>query len=277
MAAEGEPGAAGVGGGGGVGRIASLVPSMTETVCRLGGAGSLVGITRYCNYPVAPLQGVPEIGGTKNPKREAVARLDPELVLCNAEENREEDIGWFRERFNVLECTPRTVADAEDVLRRVGSALGAEEELAAELLALETAVTRAAVERSAGARRGQGRLRVFYPIWHKPWMSINDDTYIHDVLRVCGALNVCGGFDARYPQVDLEEIAALGVDAVLLPDEPHPFEEGEARALRASGVFGDAPVVRVVGRGYCWHGGYTATGIHEVLEDLAPLRSRAEG
>src|SRR5260370_26783285 len=39
---------------------------------------------------------------------------------------------------------------------------------------------------------------VFYPIWRQPWMSINRDTYAHDMLAVCGGENIFGQSEARY-------------------------------------------------------------------------------
>jgi hypothetical protein len=56
------------------------------------------GTSRAVSRIVAPRGGtsravsrtVARVGGTKNPKRDAIAQLEPDLVLCNAEENREE-------------------------------------------------------------------------------------------------------------------------------------------------------------------------------------------
>ena len=41
-------------------------------------------------------------------------------------------------------------------------------------------------------RRGSPR-RVFVPIWKNPYMGTGSDTYVHDVLKVSGGENVCGG------------------------------------------------------------------------------------
>ena len=89
--------------------IDSLVPSMPETVCCLGVGSRLVGITRYCVAPEEELQFVPRIGGTKNPRLEQIAAMDPDLVLANREENRPEHIEWLEDRFEVMVHTPRTV------------------------------------------------------------------------------------------------------------------------------------------------------------------------
>ena len=37
---------------------------------------------------------------------------------------------------------------------------------------------------------GSRRVRVFCPIWRHPWMTINHDTFIHDMIETCGGTNV---------------------------------------------------------------------------------------
>lgn len=48
-------------------RIVSLVPSLTETLFRLGCGDQLVGVTRYCTEPAGLLDRIARVGGTKNP------------------------------------------------------------------------------------------------------------------------------------------------------------------------------------------------------------------
>lgn len=69
-------------------RVVSLVPSTTESVFELGAGERLVGRTRYCTEPAGAVDGVTRVGGTKNPDRERLLALSPDLVLANAEENR---------------------------------------------------------------------------------------------------------------------------------------------------------------------------------------------
>ncbi len=247
-------------------RVVSLVPSTTESVVALAGRRHLVGCTRYCTEPRSELAAVPRIGGTKNPSREGVVALAPDLVLGNAEENRPEDLAWFAERVPVLVQTPCTVAEASQCLRELGAALGAPAAAQPYVARIEAQVA-AAAERLAGPR-----LRVFYPIWRKPWMSVNASTYIHDVLRVAGADNVVAAHSARYPEVDVAEILELGVDCVLLPDEPWVFDAAQRDELAVSRLFGDALLALCDGRDHCWHGVRAADGIGRVVARIRALR-----
>jgi ABC-type Fe3+-hydroxamate transport system substrate-binding protein len=54
-------------------------------------------------------------------------------------------------------------------------------------------------------------------------MTVNGDTYVHDMLRTCGGDNVFGDRGDRYPTVTLEEVREAAPDVILLPDEPYRF------------------------------------------------------
>ena len=77
----------------GVTRIVCLVPSLTEALA-LSAPEKLVGATDWCAHP-GDLD-VTRVRGTKNPDLEAIARLGPDLVVANAEENRAVDVEALR-------------------------------------------------------------------------------------------------------------------------------------------------------------------------------------
>lgn len=248
-------------------RIVSLVPSTTESVCALGAAARLVGCTRFCIEPAAELRHVPRLGGTKNPNRERIAQLEPDLVLANAEENRAEDIDWLRARCRVLVQTPTTVVEAVAALRELAVELDAREELVPFLLRIEAQLAAA-----AAANLGHRPLRVFYAVWAKPWMGVARGTFVHDVLRCIGAENVTAEAMARYPEVTPEAVVAAGADVVLLPDEPWQFGDEDVTAFAAAGTFGRARLVRCSGRDFCWHGTAMADGLGRAAGVLRAAR-----
>ncbi len=250
-------------------RVVSLVPSLTRTMFDLGRGDWVVGVTRYCEEPAEAVRDLPKVGGTKNPKRERILELEPDLVLVNTEENRAEDIAWLRQQFPVHESMPRTVRESAEMLRSLGRELSCEE------AAVELASEIEAQVRGIQAAGSASPVRVFYAIWKKPWMSINKGTYIHDVLTVAGAANVCAERDERYPSLEDAELATVTGGLVLLPSEPFSFTEVHRAELVERQTFGAAEVRLVDGRDYCWHGSRTATGLRRARELLAEFRSRS--
>ena len=252
-------------------RILSLVPSLTETVCEFGVGCRLVGVSRYCSLPEEPLLFVPRVGGTKNPDLEKVASLEPDLVLVNGEENREEDYEWLKSRFPTMQFTPRTIGDVVDVIGQLGKRLQLEEEAEAMQLEVKAQIVRADVE-----SMGFEKVRVFYPIWRQPWISVNRDTYVHDILDRAGAVNVCANRESRYPVVTEEHFALLEPELVLLPSEPFAFTRAHRRTLVETAAFGrGVPVLLVDGKNFCWHGSRSGRGLGRVTDLLKPFRRRA--
>jgi len=247
-------------------RIVSLVPSLTETVCALGLAEALVGITVYCREPAEVVRTKRRVGGEKDPDLALIRDLAPDLVLVNIEENRREDVetlrGWG---IAVWVTYPRTVADGIAMVEELGRVTGTEPRaraLGEELARLHARVTTTTA--------GRPPVSVFYAIWREPYMTINADTYIHDVLRVCGAANIFGDCAERYPAVTLEEMATRRPDVIVLPDEPFRFRRVH---LADFAPYQDVPAVRdgrihlVDGKPFSWHG----PRIAEALSSLPAL------
>ena len=236
-------------------RVVSLVPSLTELVCALGRADRLVGVTRYCTEPAEVVAALPKLGGTKNPDIDAIVRLAPDLVLVNAEETRREDFQSLTSAgLTVLVSFPRTLEEAEQAIERVGRALDAEapaNALVAEIVALRGEAT-------------PRRLRVFCPIWRKPWMSFNRDTYVHDLLHCAGGENVCAECPERYPVVALHAIAHADPEIVLLPDEPYPFADRHRAMLgelSGTSAWRQGRIHLIDGKGLSWYGHRTAPAL----------------
>jgi ABC-type Fe3+-hydroxamate transport system substrate-binding protein len=253
-------------------RIVSLVPSWTETLFKMGAGDLVVGVTRFCVEPADKLGGIPKIGGTKNPNVREILKLKPDLVIANAEENRREDIERLREQgVPVLTSYPRTVPGAVESMLRIGRALDRDSQGAA--LAREIALVVSGIEAGLGVW-SKLRLRVFCPIWKKPWMAFNGDTYAHDVLRMMGFNNVYAAAGERYPRTTIEEAVEHRPDIVLLPDEPYVFGQRDVDELKAElpPALGRR-VLLIGGRDLHWYGVHMVEGLRSLNERLSRLRA----
>ena len=209
-------------------RIVSLVPSLTESLFALGLGERLVGVTDFCVHPARGVASLPKVGGTKNPDIRAIVALAPDLVIANREENTKRAVDSLEAAgLSVWVSYPRTVRDGALLLRELCD-LGAPASARRDVL---EPVERAVAEAECAAKRG-GRVRVFCPIWRDPWMTIGRDSYIHDLLRLCGGQNVFAhAGDRRYPRVDLDAVRAARPEVVLLPDEPYRFGPADAAEI----------------------------------------------
>ena len=274
-------------------RVVSLVPSDTLNVAALGCSGALVGRTDYCELPADVIAALPSVGGTKNPRIDDVCALQPDLVLTNQEENTRGDLEELARRgVRVYVAFPRRVVQGLAHLARLGRVFGVERDAGVrELLGSGYHALRAADD----ARSRTTPVRAFCPIWMKPLMTVHGDTFISDMLDLCGAQNVFAdrerryplaadvgnavplppekieGRDVRYPRVTLEEVVSRRPELVLLPDEPHPFTEEDAAVFRGLDIPAakTGAVVRTGGKDLCWPGARSVEGIGRVRELVA--------
>ncbi|HLE95846.1 MAG TPA: helical backbone metal receptor [Candidatus Thermoplasmatota archaeon] len=245
-------------------RVVSLVPSWSETLWEWGlREGELIGVTNFCVRPRAMFESVERVGGTKDPRVARIVELAPDLVVVNVEENRKPDVDALLDAGLKLHVTDvRTVEAAAREVRALGGAVGRPTEGEALAVRIEDA--------HAEARRArfERKLRAFVPIWKKPWMTLNGDTYASALLAACGFANVAAGLGERYATVEEPEIRALAAEVALLPTEPYPFGEKHRGDLEVAGI-PRARCVVVDGQALTWYGWRTPEGVAE----LARVRS----
>jgi iron complex transport system substrate-binding protein len=237
-------------------RIVSLCPSITETLVAIGALRRLVGATRFCVRPEGLLWGLPRIGGTKNPDIPRILDLAPDLVFANEEENRREDVDALRAAGVEVDISfPRTVAEVAPAIRSWGRRLDERDQ--ADALAARIEAELAALD----ATPAPGSFRYAYWIWRNPWMTLSDDTYVADLLRRAGGVNVYGGESERYPTTTPEDAIERGAIVHFFPSEPYPFRE-EKHAEEVARLFGtSARRLFVEGDDLCWHGARTLDGL----------------
>lgn len=215
-------------------RIVSLVPSITESLFALGLGTRVVGVTEWCVHPAAQVAALPKLGGTKNPDIAAIVELAPDLVIANHEENTLRAVEQLEASgLRVWVTYPRTVRDGARLLREIADVAGlsSTDPLRCEVVdGVERVV--AAAERALEQSGPDARPRVFCPIWRDPWMAVGSDTYVHDLLRLCGGDNpFAEAGDRRYPKVEISDVVAAAPEVVLLPDEPYRFGQQDADEL----------------------------------------------
>ena len=246
-------------------RIVSLIPSVTEILFALGVGDAVAGCTIYCTEPAEGVRTKPRVGGEKNPKLEVIRDLGADLVIANIEENVREHIETLRAwSVPVYVTYPRRVSDGIRLIRELGELTGAAEQGRRMADELSERLEQVQARRPARARR-----RVFCPIWRRPYMTINGDTYMHDMLAVCGGDNVFAERAKRYPEVALEEVATARPDVIVLPDEPYRFRRAH---IADFAPYPDLPAVRdgrihlVDGKLLSWYGPRIARAL-ELLPD----------
>lgn len=223
-------------------RIISLVPSLTELLFDLGLEDQLIGRTRFCIHPENKVNEVEIIGGTKNPRLDKIVEMEPDFILANKEENRKEDIEDLESYADVMVTDILTIEDALMEISSIGMKLGVSDK------ARQVVQT---ITKLLSSKPDSTPISTAYLIWKDPWMTVGNDTYIHDVLKTYGLQNVFGA-EERYPKLTLEKLSAKRPELILLSSEPYPFKEKHLTEIQTACPHSKVKLVN--GEWFSWYG-----------------------
>lgn len=229
-------------------RVVSLVPSVTETLINWG--ITPVACTRFCEQP-----DLIAVGGTKNPDVAAITELGVDLVVTEKEENRQEDVDALR--ANGVNVTQLHICSVDDVVPQMlvlADAVGAEPRHARSCALAAASLPTLAVSEP---------IRAFIPIWQRPYMTLNANTYGTTLLATLGVTSAFADHPDTYPTVTDDDLAAADVDLVLVPTEPYPYKpEHLARFCHI------APAMLIDGVDLFWWGWRTAHAAQRLARTL---------
>jgi iron complex transport system substrate-binding protein len=191
-------------------RIVSLAPHLTELLFAAGAGASVVAVGAYSDYPEAA-KALPQVGDSALLDLERIVALKPDLLVVWRDGNSPQQLQRLATLGIPMYASQLgTLADIATTLRRFGRLAGSE-------AAAEARAQRYEAELSALRERYAGRapLRVFYQIWQRPLLTINDRHLISQGLALCGARNVFGTLVPLTPTVGDEAVVAADPDAIV--------------------------------------------------------------
>jgi cobalamin transport system substrate-binding protein len=194
-------------------RIVSLAPGLTETLFSLGLGDRVVGVTDYCNYPPEALRK-PKIGGL-NPNMEKILALKPDLVVGVAGLFQQENLIRF-ERFHIsyFVADPISVEKIFHAILILGKMTGVPERAEENVQGLRDRLER--IRRSAHSAAPP---RLLYVVDPEPIISVGKKSYLNDLIRDAGAINITGEIDKAYPLVSMEFVLRENPQVIILATE----------------------------------------------------------
>lgn len=228
-------------------RIVCLVPSLTELLVDLGLEENIVGITKFCVHPKHIRKKATVVGGTKNVHFDKIERLQPEIILCNKEENTKEIMVACNKIAPVHISDIYTIDDTLDIILSYGKIFDVED--------ASKKIVKAIVEKRTSFLKkikDTKKLNIAYFIWKKPWMVAANQTFINHLLELNNFKNI---FDEkiRYPEITLAELQNVeNLDCIFLSSEPYPFKERDVKDLQQKSIHQQIKIVD--GEYFSWYG-----------------------
>jgi iron complex transport system substrate-binding protein len=195
-------------------RIVSLLPSLTESVCALGGCARLVGTDRFSNSPAA-VSALPKLGGLEDAQIERIVALKPDLVLAAPSArvtDRLEALG-----LKVLVLESRDHADVRHTLKALAPLLGVPDEADKVWRRIERELIDAAA-RVPAPLRGQ---RVYFEIDATPYAA-GASSFIGQTLARLGLGNAIPAELGPFPKLNPEYVLRAQPDIVMAAERSLP-------------------------------------------------------
>lgn len=191
-------------------RIAALSPGATELVFAAGGGDRVVAVVAFSDYP-PEARALPSVGGHSRLDLERLLTLQPDLAIVWGSGNPAEQMAAL-EDFGIpmFYLEPKNIEGISQAIERL-----------ARLTDSETVGQQAAQQFRQGMAelaeqyRSAEPVTVFYQVWNKPLMTVNETHLIGQVIRLCGGRNVFADLPRQIPRIGLEAVLIANPHAIL--------------------------------------------------------------
>jgi iron complex transport system substrate-binding protein len=192
-------------------RIVTLAPSLTEIVFFLGLGDRLVGVTKFSSYPPEAAQK-PLVGSYVDLNIEQIISLSPDLVLGTVDGNQPEKVALLEQAgLPVFVVNPRTIRQVIETVNTIGRLCG----VPARAAALSEQLS-SKVEDIVTRTEALSRPLVFLQINPKPVMTVNGNTFLHDLIELAGGRNIAAEEPTTYPRISIEEVIQRKPEVIII-------------------------------------------------------------
>jgi iron complex transport system substrate-binding protein len=191
-------------------RVVSLVPSATLTLDAIGARDVLVARTDFDTASWAA--SLPSVGGGLEPSIETIVALRPDLVIrFGGPQDARTPARLDELGIPHMSIRPDDIEDVFSTIRLLGRVTGRDG-------AADSLVTRLRRELDAVRQRAEGLppVRTAYVLGGDPPWVAGPGTYVDEIIRLAGGVNVFSDLGSLYAAVSPEEMVARDIDVVLL-------------------------------------------------------------
>ena len=203
-------------------KIISMAPSTTEIVFALGLDEKVVGVDSYSDYPYdfsawIAAGNMTGVGDFTNPSMEAIASLEPDLILATGGVQAE-TVGTLRDLgYKVLVLDPTNIEGVLTDIELVGNATGKTTEAKNLINDISNRID-VVVNKVANA---PSEPKIYYEVWYDPtslWTA-GAKAWQNELIEKAGGVNIFNDQQFDYFQSTAEAVIELKPDIIVLPAE----------------------------------------------------------
>jgi len=190
-------------------RVISLAPNITETLFAIGGGDKLVGVIRGSDYPAAAL-AVPQVGSYLGLDVEKIISLHPDLIVTWGNAFSRQLAILKKMGVPIYQSTPHELQDVPRLMRHLGELLGMSPQ--AEKVANDFAKRLRLLQQR---HHPQTPVTVFYQIGAYSLITINRDSWINQIITLCGGKNSYADAHTIAPEVSWESVVVVNPQVII--------------------------------------------------------------
>lgn len=197
--------------------IISLSPSNTEILFAVGAGALVVGDTEYCDYP-AEAVSLTKVGGysADSISIETIVSLKPDLVIAEGSSQTTVIEALEQANIKVLAINSKSFEDVYANIELIGKVTDNEAEAIALVDEMKARVS--AVTEKISSVPEEEHPTVFWEIWDEPLMTAGPNTFVGQMIRLAGGVNIFAELTEDWPAVSAEEIVQKNPAVIMGPD-----------------------------------------------------------
>lgn len=196
-------------------RIISLTPATTEILFSLDLKDKVIAVTSDCNYPKEALKK-DKIGKFGFINLEKVISMKPDLIIATKDMNNQLNV---LKKYNVP-----IIAIQTDNLDSVISNVNLISKVTGnkkEGKVLTSKLNKKLDNIKNISFKSKKHPKVFYCIWHNPIMTTGKNSFISDMIRKTGAINISDEINLSFSAYNVENLIVKNPDYIVIPDSTY--------------------------------------------------------
>jgi len=189
-------------------RIIILAPDLVESVFAAGAGNNIIGVISGSDYPAAA-EKIPQVGSYSGIDLERIMILHPDLILTWKYAFPRQISALRRLGIPVYISAPRQLSDVPRLLRNIGCLTHQNKTAEQAARQFEMQISKLSVNAHAAP------VKVFYLIDEHAMITVNKDSWINQVIELCGGKNIYAQLKTIAPEVSRESVLAENPDVIL--------------------------------------------------------------
>lgn len=194
-------------------RIVSLSPASTEILFAVGAENQIVAVSDFSDYP-SQAQNLPKVGGFdgKTLSLEKILSFNPDFVyLTNVMHNHliphfeSLNIDYYLSDANSFEQVKNEILQIAKITGHTSTG----ENLVKEI--------DSAINKINSQNQLLQKPTVYWEVWNSPFMSAGNSSFINDLIKTAGGINIFQEIAQAYPTVSEETIVAKNPQIIIIP------------------------------------------------------------